>query len=312
MSNKDINIIFFGNTDFSNSTLLACYESFNLKAVVTNKSKKMGRGQKILDTPVMTLAKEKNLKIIEGIDLNDSSFAKQLKDLKPDFFVVVAYKILPKSLLDIPKYGSINIHSSLLPKYRGAAPIQHALLNQDDSTGITTFLIEPKVDTGKIIDQYKVEILEDDNYGSLSKKLSEAGASLIDSSINKCLNHSSELIKQDNSKATLAPKISKDDLKINWNDNSDIILAKVKAFSPTPGAFTTINNKRLKIYKAQSINNDNEHQIGSVYNVDKNFFDVQCGHNALRLYYVQLEGKKAMDSKDFILGYQDLDLSILK
>ena len=311
MSNKDINIIFFGNTDFSNPTLLACNNSFNLKAVVTNKSKKMGRGQKILDTPVMTLAKEENLKIIEGVDLNDASFIDQLKDLNPDFFVVVAYRILPKSLLGIPKYGSINIHSSLLPKYRGAAPIQHALLNQEDSTGVSTFLIEPKVDTGKIIDQLKIEITKDDNYGSLSKKLSEAGADLIESSINKCLHHSSELIEQDNSMATLAPKISKDDLKINWSDKSDTILAKVRAFSPTPGAFTTINSKRLKIFKAESINNDNNHKIGSIYHVDKNFFDVQCGQNALRLHNVQLEGKKAMDSKDFIVGYQDLGSNIL-
>ena len=311
MSNKDLNIIFFGNTDFSNPTLLACNESFNLKAVITNKSKKMGRGQKILDTPVMNLAKEKNFNIIEGIDLNNESFAQKLNDLNPDFFVVVAYRILPKSLLDIPKYGSINIHSSLLPKYRGAAPIQHALLNQDNSTGISTFLIEPKVDTGKIIDQFKIEIAKDDNYGSLSKKLSEAGADLIKSSIDKCINNPSDIIEQDDSMATLAPKISKEDLKIDWNDNSDKILAKVKAFSPTPGAFTTINSKRLKIFKAESIDNDKKYQIGAIYNVDKNYFDVQCGQNAIRLFSVQLEGKKAMDSKDFIVGYQDLDSSIL-
>ena len=311
MSNKDINIIFFGNTDFSNPTLLACKKKFNLKAVVTNKSKKMGRGQKILDTPVMTLAKKENLKIIEGEDLSDASFIDQLKDLNPDFFVVVAYRILPKYLLDIPKYGSINIHSSLLPKYRGAAPIQHALLNQEDSTGVSTFLIEPKVDTGKIIDQLKIVITKDDNYGSLSKKLSEAGAGLIESSINKCLHHSSELTEQNNSMATLAPKISKEDLKINWNNKSDIILAQVKAFSPIPGAFTTINSKRLKIFKAESISNDNNHKIGSIYHVGKNFFDVQCGKNALRLFKVQLEGKKAMDSKDFIVGYKDLGSNIL-
>ena len=311
MSNKDLNIIFFGNTDFSNPTLLACNESFNLKAVITNKSKKMGRGQKILDTPVMTLAKEKNFRIIEGIDLNNESFAQKLNDLNPDFFVVVAYRILPKSLLDIPKYGSINIHSSLLPKYRGAAPIQHALLNQDNSTGISTFLIEPKVDTGKIIDQFKIEIAKDDNYGSLSKKLSEAGADLIKSSIDKCINNPLDIIEQDDSMATLAPKISKEDLKIDWNDNSDKILAKVKAFSPTPGAFTTINSKRLKIFKAESIDNDKKYQIGAIYNVDKNYFDVKCGQNAIRLFSVQLEGKKAMDSKDFIVGYQDLDSSIL-
>ena len=253
MPNKQINIIFFGNTNFSNPTLLACNENFNLKAVVTNKSKKMGRGQKILDTPVMTLAKEKSFKVIEGEDLNDKSFINELKNLNPDFFVVVAYRILPKSLLKIPKFGSINIHSSLLPKYRGAAPIQHALLNQEKLTGISTFLIEPKVDTGKIIDQFQVEISPEDNYGSLSKKLSQAGAELIESSVTKCYTNSADLIKQNDSEATLAPKILKDDLKINWNQDSKVILAMIKAFSPTPGAFTTINSKRLKIFKAEVI-----------------------------------------------------------
>ena len=311
MPNKKINIIFFGNTNFSNPTLLACNKHFNLKAVVTNKSKKMGRGQKILDTPVKTLAKEKNFKIIEGIDLNDKSFINELKNLNPDFFVVVAYRILPKSLLKIPKFGSINIHSSLLPKYRGAAPIQHALLNQEKLTGISTFLIEPKVDTGKIIDQFIVEISADDNYGSLSKKLSEAGAELIESSVNKCYTNSANLIEQNDNEATMAPKISKDDLKINWNQDSSVILAMIKAFSPTPGAFTTINNKRLKIFKADVIDYNSNNEVGVIYNVCKNYFDVQCEHSSLRLHCVQLEGKRVMDSKDFILGYQNLDSSSL-
>ena len=311
MPNKQINIIFFGNTNFSNPTLLACNKNFNLKAVVTNKSKKMGRGQKILDTPVMTLAIEKSFKVIEGEDLNDKSFINELKNLNPDFFVVVAYRILPKSLLKIPKFGSINIHSSLLPKYRGAAPIQHALLNQEKLTGISTFLIEPKVDTGKIIDQFKVEISPEDNYGSLSKKLSEAGAELIESSVTKCYTNSADLIKQNDSEATLAPKILKDDLKINWNQDSKVILAMINAFSPTPGAFTTINSKRLKIFKAEVIDCNSNNDAGVIYNVSKSYFDVQCKHNSLRIYRTQLEGKKVMDSKDFILGYQNLDSSSL-
>jgi len=311
MPNKQINIIFFGNTSFSNPTLLACNKNFNLKAVVTNKSKKMGRGQKIFDTPVMTLAKEKSFKVIEGEDLNDKIFINELKNLNPDFFVVVAYRILPKSLLKVPKFGSINIHSSLLPKYRGAAPIQHALLNQEKLTGISTFLIEPKVDTGKIIDQFKVEISPEDNYGSLSKKLSEAGAELIESSVTKCYTNSADLTKQNDSEATLAPKILKDDLKINWNQDSKVILAMIKAFSPTPGAFTTINSKRLKIFKAEAIDCNSNNDAGVIYNVSKNYFDVQCKHSSLRIHRTQLEGKKVMDSKDFILGYQNLDSSSL-
>ena len=168
-----------------------------------------------------------------------------------------------------------------------------------------------KVDTGKIIDQFQVEISPEDNYGSLSKKLSEAGAELIESSVTKCYTNSADLIKQNDSEATLAPKILKDDLKINWNQDSKVILAMIKAFSPTPGAFTTINSKRLKIFKAEVIDCNSNNDVGVIYNVSKNYFDVQCKHNSLRIHRTQLEGKKVMDSKDFILGYQNLGSSSL-
>ena len=311
MSNNSINIIFFGNTDFSNPTLLECNNHFNLKAVVTNSSKKMGRGQKILDTPVMQLAKEKNFNIIEGDDLKDQKFIKQLKEMNPDFFVVVAYRILPKALLEIPKYGSINIHSSLLPKYRGAAPIQHAILNQDKFSGISTFLIEPKVDTGKIIDQEKVKIELNDNFGLLSEKLSKVGARLIKSSVLKCLDSQLDLTIQDESKVTLAPKIKKKDLILDWTKEASVILAKIKAFSPKPGAYTILNKKRLKIFEAQVVNDKINQKVGCIYNVEKDFFDIKCSKGSLRVTKVQMEGKKVMNCKDFILGYQNLKSNIL-
>lgn len=311
MSNNSINIIFFGNTDFSNPTLLECNNHFNLKAVVTNPSKKMGRGQKILDTPVMQLAKEKNFNIIEGDDLKDQKFIKQLKEMNPDFFVVVAYRILPKALLEIPKYGSINIHSSLLPKYRGAAPIQHAILNQDKFSGISTFLIEPKVDTGKIIDQEKVKIELNDNFGLLSEKLSKVGARLIKSSVLKCLDSQLDLTIQDESKVTLAPKIKKEDLMLDWTKEASAILAKIKAFSPKPGAYTILNKKRLKIFEAQVVNGKINQKVGCIYNVEKDFFDIKCSKGSLRVTKVQMEGKKVMNCKDFIVGYQNLKSNIL-
>lgn len=311
MSNNSINIIFFGNTDFSNPTLLECNNHFNLKAVVTNPSKKMGRGQKILDTPVMQLAKEKNFNIIEGDDLKDQKFIKQLKEMNPDFFVVVAYRILPKALLEIPKYGSINIHSSLLPKYRGAAPIQHAILNQDKFSGISTFLIEPKVDTGKIIDQEKVKIELNDNFGLLSEKLSKVGAKLIKSSVLKCLDSQLDLTIQDESKVTLAPKIKKEDLMLDWTKEASAILAKIKAFSPKPGAYTILNKKRLKIFEAQVVNGKINQKVGCIYNVEKDFFDIKCSKGSLRVTKVQMEGKKVMNCKDFIVGYQNLKSNIL-
>ena len=173
MSDKSIKIIFFGNTEFSNPVLIKCAESYNVCSVVTNPSKKMGRGQKFVDTPVKILAKNHKLETIECDNLLDEGFIKKLKDMNPDLFIVVAYKILPKSLLSIPRYGAINLHSSLLPKYRGAAPIQRAILNREQITGVSTFLIEPKVDTGKIIEQAKCNIDENDNYGTLSEKLSQ-------------------------------------------------------------------------------------------------------------------------------------------
>jgi methionyl-tRNA formyltransferase len=279
--------------------------------VVTNPSKKMGRGQKILDTPVMQLAKEKNFNIIEGDDLKDQKFIKQLKEMNPDFFVVVAYRILPKALLEIPKYGSINIHSSLLPKYRGAAPIQHAILNQDKFSGISTFLIEPKVDTGKIIDQEKVKIELNDNFGLLSEKLSKVGARLIKSSVLKCLDNQLDLTIQDESKVTLAPKIKKEDLILDWTKEANAILAKVKAFSPKPGAYTILNKKRLKIFEAQVVNDKINQKVGCIYNVEKDFFDIKCSKGSLRVTKVQMEGKKVMNCKDFIVGYQNLKSNIL-
>jgi methionyl-tRNA formyltransferase len=311
MSNNSIKIIFFGNTDFSNPALLECNYHFNLKAVVTNASKKMGRGQKILDTPVMQLAKKKDFNIIEGNDLKDKKFINQLKDMNPDLFVVVAYKILPMELLEVPKYGSINIHSSLLPKYRGAAPIQHAILNQDKFSGISTFLIEPKVDTGKIIQQEKVEIGLNDNFGSLSEKLSIVGAKLIKSSVIKCLNKKSDLKIQDENKVTFAPKIKKEDLLIDWSKDADTILAKVKAFCPKPGAYTILNNKRVKIFEAQVLHNELNKKIGCIYNVEKDFFDIKCSKGSLRVTKVQMEGKKVMNCRDFIVGYQHLKSNIL-
>jgi methionyl-tRNA formyltransferase len=279
--------------------------------VVTNPSKKMGRGQKILDTPVMQLAKEKNFNIIEGDDLKDQKFIKQLKEMNPDFFVVVAYRILPKALLEIPKYGSINIHSSLLPKYRGAAPIQHAILNQDKFSGISTFLIEPKVDTGKIIDQEKVKIELNDNFGLLSEKLSKVGARLIKSSVLKCLDSQLDLTIQDESKVTLAPKIKKEDLILDWTKEASAILAKIKAFSPKPGAYTILNKKRLKIFEAQVVNDKINQKVGCIYNVEKDFFDIKCSKGSLRVTKVQMEGKKVMNCKDFIVGYQNLKSNIL-
>ena len=306
MSNKSIKIIFFGNTEFSNPVLLKCNESYNVSSVVTNPSKKMGRGQKLFDTPVKILSNDHNLEVIECDNLLDKEFVKKLEDINPDLFVVVAYKILPKSLLSIPKYGAINLHSSLLPKYRGAAPIQRAMLNHEKTTGVSTFLIEPRVDTGKILEQAQCDINDSDNYGSLSVKLSNIGADLVVSSIEKYLTKEIKPYLQDESLVTLAPKIMKEEFLINWDKTASDIHAQVKAFSPYPGAYTFLNGKRIKFFKSELINNQSSRQPGEVDNITNDSFDIACNVGFLRVYKVQMEGKKMMPAKDFILGMPTL------
>ena len=306
MSNKSIKIIFFGNTEFSNPVLLKCNESYNVASVVTNPSKKMGRGQKLFDTPVKILSNDHNLEVIECDNLLDQEFVKKLEDINPDLFVVVAYKILPKLLLSIPKHGAINLHSSLLPKYRGAAPIQRAMLNHEKTTGVSTFLIEPRVDTGKILEQAQCDINDSDDYGSLSVKLSNIGADLVVSSIERYLTKEIKPYLQDESLVTLAPKIMKEEFLINWDKTASDIHAQVKAFSPYPGAYTFLNGKRIKFFKSELINNQSSRQPGEVDNITNDFFDIACSVGFLRVYKVQMEGKKMMPAKDFILGMPTL------
>ena len=300
-------IVFFGNTEFSNPTLNKCNSSYDVISVVTNHSKQMGRGRKFLETPVKSLADELKLNVMEIDNLNDESFINQLKSLSPDLFVVVAYKVLPQTILEIPKLGSINIHSSLLPKYRGAAPIQHSIMNGDEVTGVSTFLIEQKVDTGNILLQKECKIEEDDNYGTLSSKLSTIGAELLVESISKYYDGSIAPVLQDNELATLAPKIKKEDYIINWNKDASVVNNKIRAFSPYPGAYTLIDNKRLKIFKSELNKGIGYKKTGKIINLSKEYFEVSCSHGSLKIYEIQIEGKKRMSSKDFIMGFQNLE-----
>jgi len=300
-------IVFFGNTEFSNPTLNRCNSSYDIVSVVTNHSKQMGRGRKFLETPVKSLADELNLDVIEGDSLNDKNFISQLKSLSPDLFVVVAYRILPQALLEIPKLGSINLHSSLLPKYRGAAPIQHSIMNGDEVTGVSTFIIEPQVDTGNILLQKECKIEEDDNYGTLSLKLSNIGAELVVESINRYHDGTLTPTLQDNKLVTLAPKIKKEDYIIDWNQDVFTVNNKVRAFSPYPGAYTVIDNKRLKIFQATANKGIDYNETGKIINLSKEYFEVTCSHGSLKIYEIQIEGKKRMSSKDFMMGFQRLE-----
>ena len=231
--------------------------------VVSAPDKERGRGRKVTYTPLKQFAVENRFEVLTPINLKDEQFIQRLRTSNADLFVVVAFRILPKEVLQIPKRGSINLHASLLPKYRGAAPIHWALINGETETGVTTFFLDEKVDTGNILLQEKIKIEDDDNLGSLYEKLKFLGADVLLNSINKIENGFYELTKQDNSLATPAPKITKEICKIDLTKTSKEIHNLVRGLSPNPAAVLEINNKTYKIIKTKltNFNSQNSEKI---------------------------------------------------
>ena len=298
-----MNIVFMGNPAIATPILIAIHESnHQILGVVSNAPKPMGRGRSLKHTAVGKLATELTLNFIPANSLNDKSFQAKLQALNPDLFVLVAFRILPKALLDIPTHGSVNIHTSLLPAYRGAAPIQHALLNGEKETGITTFMIEPKVDTGSILLQEKIEIDEEDDCGSLTEKMAIRGAGLILNTLDLLEKGEIEPKSQNDSLASIAPKISKEMCRLDWSYSVEKIHNKVRALSPFPGAFTLMNGKRMKILRTKIINETHSFPPGHVSLLDKSRMAISCGDGQLELLEVHLEGKRKMAMADCLRG----------
>jgi len=296
-----------GNDSFAIPGLGALLQNkFNVAAVVTSPDKPQGRGLKLSPMPVKTFAQERNLPILSPTDLKSSEFLNQLKKLQPDAMVVVAFSILPEEIFSLPPLGTINLHPSLLPQYRGAAPIQWALINGDEETGVTTFLIEKKVDTGKIILQRKVRISPDETYGELSERLSKIGAEVLVESLNLIQHPDFKPLPQDSSKSSKAPKIKKEDCRINWSNSALRIKNLVRGLSPEPGAFTTFKDKTVKIFKTEILEEKN-HSNGFgeiILASDKGGLAVKTGQGSLRLLALQLEGKKIISGEEFVRGYK--------
>tara|TARA_Y100000588_G_scaffold382068_1_gene468844 strand:+ start:1397 stop:2326 length:930 start_codon:yes stop_codon:yes gene_type:complete len=302
-------ILFFGNADFGIPTLDCLHKSsFNLISVITNKDKRSGRGKKYSPTPIKAFSLENNIDLIEIEDLKDSEFQKKIRLLEPDLIIVIAYKILPADIFKIPKYGAINLHASLLPNYRGAAPIQRAILNGDKYTGISTFQIDEKVDTGNLILQEEILIDELDDFGELYTKLSEKGPDLIMKSINHII--SGKPLGKQKGKISYAKKIKKNEFQINWNLNSIDILNKIRAFSPIPGAFSYIFNKRIKLLKGKKIELEKIISPGEILLGDR--FIVGTLTEAIEILELQQEGKRKMSAVEFINGLSIKNLKSLK
>ena len=297
-----MNIIFMGTPDFAVPSLEKIFNSkHKLLAVVTSPDKERGRGQKVSFTPVKKFALKNNLPLLQSEQLNDEGFINSLKKLAPDLFVVVAFRILPRKVFSIPKYGSFNLHASLLPKYRGAAPIQWSIINGDKETGVTTFALEEKVDTGNIFIQKKIQILDKDNFGSIHDKLSIIGAEVVIETIDIINSGKFTLHNQDDALTSPAPKINKESGLIDWYKPANDIKNLVRGLSPSPGAYFYFKDKLIKIYNA-SVNKEKVLKPGEIFS-GKEELIVGCGQNALNVLELQQEGRKQLSSSEFLRGF---------
>jgi methionyl-tRNA formyltransferase len=296
-------IIFMGTPDFSIPSLESIYKSkHELTAIVTTPDKERGRGRKITYTPVKQFAVENNIPVYQPEKLKSNmEFIEQMTALQPDLFFVVAFRILPKEVFDIPKFGSFNLHGSFLPKYRGAAPIQWALINGETETGLTTFKLAEKVDTGNIYLQQKVEILPADNFETLHDRMSLLGADLVLKTISLIQTGNFELKQQDDSLASPAPKITKEICKIDWNKSAKEIHNLIRGLSPHPAAFFVYNGKGIKIYKVEIVE-QNDMKPFQIHQT-KTELIIGCGKDAIRVLEIQQEGKKRMGIEEFLRGF---------
>ena len=295
-------VVFMGNPEFAIPTLKLLQKSrHDLLAVVSNKPKPMGRGRILKSTPVGQFAKENKIKVLEPDNLNAIDFQNQLENLEADIFLVVAYRILPEKVIGIPKHGAINLHVSLLPKYRGAAPIQWALMNGDTETGVTVFQINKKVDTGDILAQKKFPIYKDDNMLTLGTRLCSSGAEIMINAIDKIEKGSIQTLKQTNESVSFAPKITKKMRCINWDWPATKIHNWVRGLSPYPSMYTFLNGKKMKVFKT-FIEKSSICKPGVIVKTNHDTLLIGTGSNLIGLSEIQLEGKKKLFIEDYLKG----------
>lgn len=309
---RNIKTIFFGTPDFAVPTLNSLIKETKVIAIITQPDKKVGRKQIILFSPVKKVALKNNIKILQPQKIKEEKIINQIKNLSPDLIVVAAYgKIIPKTILDIPKDGCINIHASLLPKYRGASPIQTAILNNEKETGITLILMNEKMDEGAIIAKTNEKIYNNDTSETLHNRLSQLGAKLLIRILPEYLNKKIVPKPQNHSLATYTKIIKKEDAKIDWQQKASKIDQQTRAFTPWPSAFTFIDQQRFKILEAKAINTNPEKQIGIIFVIDKKIA-IACQNSYLLIEKWQPEGKKPINTKDYLLGHKDIINKIAK
>ncbi len=302
-----LKIIFMGTAELSCASLekLAQDARFSVCAIVTQPDKPKGRELQLQASPVKVLAEKMNLPVLQPIRARDEIFIAKLRELKPDLIVVIAYgQILPQSLLDLPRFGCLNVHTSLLPKYRGAAPIQWAIANGDMETGVTVMKMDAGLDTGPVVATRRTPILPADDSQTLHDRLAQLGAGLLMETIPAYVAGSIFPLPQPKDGSCNAAKIKKEDGKIDWQLPAEIILNRLRAFTPWPGAFTFLKTETkpqlLKIWKAEIT--DQSGKAGEVLTADKHGLVIACGQNSLRILELQREGGKRLITEHFLAG----------
>ena len=298
-------IVFMGTPDFSTGVLEMLIQEYDVIAVVTQPDRPVGRKKILTPPPVKKVALEGNIPVYQPEKLNNSSELEEIINLKPDLIVTAAFgQLLPKSLLDAPKHKAINVHASLLPKYRGGAPIHYAVMNGEKKTGITIMYMAEKLDAGNIISQDEVEILENDTVGEVHDKLATLGTELLKKTLPTIFNGTNDSIVQDDSLATFASNISREDERIDWTKDAQTIHNHIRGLSPWPVAYTTMDGKNLKLWRSEIVENV-KGEPGEIIETTKDAIIVATGsEDGVALTEIQLAGKKRVKTRDYISGLQ--------
>ncbi|MCQ2246663.1 MAG: methionyl-tRNA formyltransferase [Bacteroidaceae bacterium] len=320
MKKEDLRIIYMGTPDFAVESLRVLVEGgYNVVAVITMPDKPVGRHGSVLQpSPVKQYAVEHGLKVLQPVKLKDEAFVEELRSLKADLQIVVAFRMLPEVVWNMPPMGTFNLHASLLPQYRGAAPINWAVVNGDKETGITTFFLQHEIDTGEIIQQVRVPINEEDDVEAVHDRLMLLGGKLVVETVDNIIAGTVKSIPQEefitNEPLRPAPKIFKDTCRINWNQPMQKVYDFVRGFSPYPAAWTELNNggtvQVLKIYQTQKEVSSNPPAPGTVMTDGKRYLKVAVQDGFLNILSLQLAGKKRMSVKDFLCGFKQAESCI--
>lgn len=314
MNKNKIKIVFFGTPEFAVESLDKLLEAgFDVAAVVTMPDKTAGRGHKLIQSDVKKYAFEKGLRILQPEKLKSPEFLSQLKEINANLFIVIAFRMLPEAVWSMPSLGTFNLHASLLPKYRGAAPINWAVIKGEKETGVTTFFLKHEIDTGDIIQQQKIEILPEENVGDIHDKLMHLGADMVVATVKAIENGEVTATPQPEGEHTPAPKIFKDTCKINWHEKAEDIHNLVRGLSPYPAAWSVMCDERkpdvnmdVKIYETKICEEPLTNGSPGEIIIMKDRLFVSCGDTPLEILSLQPAGKKQMETKEFLRGYKPL------